>query len=121
MQSRFCRAPPPDLIPPWKWANQNFESTPDRLRAAEAGLSNSDIGYTVDAFIDSAYADKYILDGEEIDLALVMKRDTSSSQKLEDVPIPTPDGAIVPAFHDGRHRAVVQSGKYPSDQTVSVP
>ena len=69
---------------------------PDRLRAAEAGLSNSDIGYTVDAFIDSAYADKYILNGEEIDLALVMKRDTSSSQKLEDVPIPTPDGAIVP-------------------------
>lgn len=69
---------------------------PDKLRAAEAGLSNSDIGFTVDAFIDSAYADKYILDGEEIDLALVMKADGQGEANLEEVPIPTADGTIVP-------------------------
>ena len=69
---------------------------PDRFRAAEAGLSNSDIGYTVDAFIDSAYADKYILDGEEIDLALVIKHDGADEPNLAQVPISTPDGTIVP-------------------------
>lgn len=69
---------------------------PDKLRAAEAGLTNSEIGFTVDAFIDSAYADKYILDGDEIDLALAMKSDGQGEGNLEEVPIPTADGTIVP-------------------------
>lgn len=70
---------------------------PDKVRVAEAGLSNNDIGFTVDAFIDSAYADKYILDGDEIDLALVIDGDGSQDDRqLEEVPIPTAAGTIVP-------------------------
>ena len=70
---------------------------PDKIRAAEAGLSNSDIGFTVDAFIDSAYADKYVLDGEEIDLTFVIDGDVKKQdRRLEEVPIPTSAGTIVP-------------------------
>lgn len=69
---------------------------PDKIRAVEAGLSNREIGFTVDAFIDSAYADKYILNGEEIDLTLVIKHDTDEERRLEEVPIPTSEGTIVP-------------------------
>ena len=69
---------------------------PDKIRAVEAGLSNSEIGFTVDAFIDSAFADKYILNGEEIDLTLVIKSDTNEERRLEEVPISTSDGTIVP-------------------------
>ena len=69
---------------------------PSKVRVAESGLSNNDIGFTVDAFIDSAFADKYILDGEEIDLAFVLDDRTVSHRRLEEVPIPTPRGDIVP-------------------------
>lgn len=69
---------------------------PNRLRAAEAGLSAGDIGFTVDAFIDSAYADKYILQEEEIDLSLVLKNDQGADRHIADVPISTPQGEIVP-------------------------
>ena len=70
---------------------------PDKVRVAEAGLSNNDIGFTVDAFIDSAYADKYILDGDEIDLALAIDGDEDQEDRqLEEVPIPTAAGTIVP-------------------------
>lgn len=69
---------------------------PNKLRAAEAGLSNSEIGFTVDACIDSAFADKYILDGDEIDLALVLQSEGRNNENLDDVPIPIADGTIVP-------------------------
>ena len=69
---------------------------PDKLRAAEAGLTTDDIGFTVDAFIDSAYADKYILDGDEIDLSLGLRKDSLQPDRLEETPIATADGSILP-------------------------
>jgi hydrophobic/amphiphilic exporter-1 (mainly G- bacteria), HAE1 family len=69
---------------------------PDKLRAAEAGLSATEIGFAVDAFIDGAFADKYILNGEEIDLKLSLRADTTRERKLEDVPLSSSDGQVIP-------------------------
>ena len=69
---------------------------PNKLRVAEAGLSTDDIAYTVDAFIDAAYADKYLLDGDEIDLSVAVRNPSVGEQSLDDVPISTPGGDIVP-------------------------
>jgi HAE1 family hydrophobic/amphiphilic exporter-1 len=69
---------------------------PKKLRVAESGLTTDQIGYTVDAYIDSAFADKYILDGDEIDLSIAIQDDYADDMPLEEVPIPTANGEILP-------------------------
>ena len=70
---------------------------PRKLRAAEVGLTSSDLGLIVDSFVDAAYATEYILDGEEIDLTIVScDSDQYSVQELGTIPISTPLGQVVP-------------------------
>lgn len=68
----------------------------NKVRVAEAGLTTDDVGYTVDAYIESAFADKYILDGEEIDLSIAVKNEEADGLPLEEIPIPTATGEILP-------------------------
>ena len=67
---------------------------PKKFYAAEMGLSSSELGYSVSAFVDGAYATGYIHQGEEIDLTIVAGDGVSI--KRQDIPIATPSGQIVP-------------------------
>jgi HAE1 family hydrophobic/amphiphilic exporter-1 len=65
-----------------------------KFLAAEMGLTSSDLGYSVSAFVDGAYVTSYIHEGEEIDLTIVARDDISIKQ--QDVPIAIPSGQVVP-------------------------
>jgi len=67
---------------------------PKKFHAAEMGLTSSELGYSVSAFVDGAYATGYIHQGEEIDLTIVAGHDVSIKQ--HDIPIATPSGQVVP-------------------------
>ncbi|OYP36558.1 efflux RND transporter permease subunit [Rhodopirellula sp. MGV] len=70
---------------------------PRLMQAAEMGVNSSDLGYTVDALVDGAYAADYFLDGDKIDLTI--KGETRLAERSQDIralPIATPGGELVP-------------------------
>ncbi|MCC9603305.1 efflux RND transporter permease subunit [Stieleria sp. JC731] len=70
---------------------------PRLMQAAEMGINSSDLGYTVDALVDGAYAADYFLDGDKIDLTI--KGETRLAERSQDIrglPIATPGGDLVP-------------------------
>jgi HAE1 family hydrophobic/amphiphilic exporter-1 len=83
-------------IPGLDLGNPELRVHTDRRRAAELGVSNRDLGFTVSALVDGAKASDYQHDGREIDL--VVKTDASFAHRthlLEQMPISTPDGRLV--------------------------
>jgi HAE1 family hydrophobic/amphiphilic exporter-1 len=65
--------------------------------AADLGINALDLGYTVDALVDGAYAGDYYQDGVKIDLTIAGQAQfTKRTQDLEDLPIATPSGELVP-------------------------
>ena len=68
----------------------------DRRRAAELGVSNRDLGFTVSALVDGAKASDYQHDGREIDLVVRTEESFAhSTHLLEQMPIATPGGQVV--------------------------
>ena len=65
-------------------------------KASELGISVADLGYSVDALVDGAYAGDYWHEGTKIDLVLYGVDDYSRhSQDLANMPISTPQGKLV--------------------------
>ncbi len=70
---------------------------PDRVKAAEAGLSVRDLGFIMEACVDGAYVGGFRQDGDEVDMAILVEgTDGVTKEELASVPIHTPSGAIVP-------------------------
>lgn len=70
---------------------------PKLVESSELGLSASELGYTVDAFVDGAYAGDYFVDGDKIDLTIIGKGALERrTQDLLSLPVATPSGQIVP-------------------------
>jgi len=68
----------------------------DRLRAAEIGLSNRELGFTVSALVDGAKASEYLYQGKEIDIRLMAEEGFAHrTHLLEQMPIAAPDGSLV--------------------------
>jgi HAE1 family hydrophobic/amphiphilic exporter-1 len=68
----------------------------DRQRAAELGISNRDLGFTVSALVDGIKVSDYQYEGREIDLKLMAEHGFAHrTHLLEQMPIATPDGRIV--------------------------
>ncbi len=68
----------------------------DRRRAAELGVSNRDLGFTVSALIDGAKASDYQYDNREIDLKVMSPRSYADRTHLiEQMPVATPAGKLV--------------------------
>ena len=66
-------------------------------RAADTGVTGLDLGYTVNAFVDGAYAGDYFRGGEKIDLTIIgQKQYAEHLQDLAQLPIATPSGNLVP-------------------------
>jgi multidrug efflux pump subunit AcrB len=74
-----------------------LEVQPDWARAAELGLTASDVGYTIAALTDGAFVDEYFESDDKIDMYLY---GTTGGQtdvdNLGGLPIYTPQGSILP-------------------------
>jgi len=78
-------------------AQPMVEVRPRWARAAEAGLSAEELGFTVAALTDGAYVDEFFLDDEKIDVYLYGA--PGSVRNLEDIgrlPVYTPQGTVLP-------------------------
>ncbi|MCY3666210.1 MAG: efflux RND transporter permease subunit, partial [Gemmatimonadetes bacterium] len=83
-------------IPSLDLGNPEVRILPDRVRAADLGLTAQDIGWAVNALLDGALVDGYQFQGEEIDLVLRGEEDWFRTQDIEALPIYTPRGQLVP-------------------------
>lgn len=97
-------------IPSLDLSSPELQIEPLRMQSREGGLSASELGYTVNALIDGAYAADYFLAGDKIDLAIVgVAKAAERTQDVEGLPIATPTGELVPL----RSVATVRMGSGP--------
>ncbi len=76
--------------------NPEIQVRTDRLRAAELGISNRDLGFAVSALIDGARASDYQYQGREIDLKVIAGQNGERrTHLLDQLPIAAPGGQIV--------------------------
>jgi HAE1 family hydrophobic/amphiphilic exporter-1 len=70
---------------------------PKLIESSEMGISASELGYTVDAFVDGAYAGDYFVDGDKIDLTIIGKNAFAGrTQDILSLPVATRSGQVVP-------------------------
>ncbi len=75
-----------------------LQVVPDLVRLSELGLTTNDLGLAVRAAGDGAIIDEYHLGGESIDLKIISQEavDQEVIAGLDDLPIATPAGRVVP-------------------------
>jgi HAE1 family hydrophobic/amphiphilic exporter-1 len=84
-------------IPSLDLSSPEVHVIPRIIQANEMQVTTSDLGYSVDALIDGAYATDYYLGNDKIDLMIMGSRDYAArTQDLEGLPLATPSGALVP-------------------------
>ena len=83
-------------IPSLDIGNPEVRILPNRVRAADLGLSAREIGIAVNALMDGALIDGYQYQGEEIDLTLRGAEDWFRTQDIGNLLIYTPRGQLVP-------------------------
>ena len=70
---------------------------PKLVESSEMGISAEELGYTVDAFVDGAYAGDYFVDGDKIDLTIIGNSVFGSrTQDVLSLPVATRSGQVVP-------------------------
>lgn len=70
---------------------------PKLIQAAEMGVNTEDLGYTVNALVDGAYAGDYFIGGEKIDMTIMGNDSVNAhTQDLNTLPIATPSGQLIP-------------------------
>ncbi len=76
--------------------NPEVRVSTHRRRAAELGISNRELGFTVSALVDGAKVSDYRNDGREIDLKVMAEESFAHrTHLLEQMPIATPGGQLV--------------------------
>jgi HAE1 family hydrophobic/amphiphilic exporter-1 len=85
------------IIPSYRLGNWELRPTIDRKRAADVGMTASDVGYTVASFVNGVkLADFRQENGREIDLMLRAAPEYRKHiERLADIPIWTPAGRAV--------------------------
>jgi len=83
-------------IPALDLGNPEVRVIPDRVRAADAGLTASEIGNAVNAMVDGARVSEFWYQGRELDL-LIKGSDswTRHTQDVAQLPLATPSGRII--------------------------
>jgi HAE1 family hydrophobic/amphiphilic exporter-1 len=83
-------------IPGLDLGSPEYRLKPDRRRMADVGLTNRELGFTVNALVDGAKVSDYRIDGREIDLVLKGDEETFRfGQDLASIPINTPRGNLI--------------------------
>jgi len=78
-------------------ATPELHVMPKSAQAAAMGVNSSDLGYTVNALVDGAYASEYFHEGEQIDLTVMgEKQFVNRTQDVQTLPIAVPTGDVVP-------------------------
>ncbi|HGY92084.1 MAG TPA: efflux RND transporter permease subunit [Planctomycetes bacterium] len=78
-------------------ANPEVHVEPDWDKLADVGMDATELGFAVDALVDGAYAADYYIGGDKIDLSIVgAERLASRTQDLEQLPLATRSGVLVP-------------------------
>lgn len=84
-------------VPSLDLSSPEVHIDPKLVQAAQMGVSAVDLGYTVDALVDGAYAGDYYIGGTKIDLTIIGEtRFAERTQDLAALPIATPIGQLVP-------------------------
>ena len=83
-------------IPGLDLGNPEVRVRVDRRRAAELGISNRDLGFSVNALVDGVKVSDYQYEGKEIDIRLKAEEGVVyNTHTLEQLPVATPDGRLV--------------------------
>ncbi|MBX3438941.1 MAG: efflux RND transporter permease subunit, partial [Planctomycetaceae bacterium] len=78
-------------------SSPELQLRPKLLQSAEMQMSATELGYTVDALMDGAYAGDYFSGGDKIDMTIMgTGKSVEYTQDLESLPIATPGGQLVP-------------------------
>ncbi len=84
-------------VPSLDLSNPEVHVRPKWENAAQLGISAAELGYTVDALVDGAFASDYYVDGDEIDLSIVGRYEFARSvEDIQALPIATSTGDLVP-------------------------
>lgn len=84
-------------VPSLDLSSPEVHVRPRLLQAAEMEMSAADMGYTVDALVDGAYASDYYLGADKIDLSIRGRDEfASQTQDIASLPIATKTGQLVP-------------------------
>jgi HAE1 family hydrophobic/amphiphilic exporter-1 len=83
-------------LPSLDLSSPEVHAKPRLEQAAELSLTADEIGYTIDALVDGAYATDFFVGGDKIDLSIVGREDLAQrTQDLESLPIATRTGRVV--------------------------
>lgn len=83
-------------VPGLDLGNPEVRVAPDRVRAADVGMSASEIGQSVNALVDGAIVSEYFHNGRELDLILRGREDwTRHTQDIAQLPLATSSGNII--------------------------
>lgn len=84
-------------VPSLDLSSPEVHVVPKLVQAAQMGVTTSDLGYTVNALVDGAYAGDYYLSGNKIDITIKGEKEYAQrTQDLAALPIATPIGILVP-------------------------
>jgi HAE1 family hydrophobic/amphiphilic exporter-1 len=84
-------------VPSLDLSSPEMHVKPKWQQAADMGVNATDLGYTVDALVDGAYASDYFVGGNKIDLSVVgHEQFVERTQDLWNLSIATPNGELVP-------------------------
>lgn len=84
-------------VPSLDLSSPEIHVRPKLLQAAEMGMSAAELGYTVDALVDGAYASDYYLGADKIDLSIRGRDEFAAmTQDIANLPIATRTGQLVP-------------------------
>ena len=111
-------------IPGLDLGNPEVRIYPDRVRAADAGFSATEIGQAVNALVDGARVSEYYHQGRELDL--ILKGDDSWTRHTQDIaqlPLATTGGRIITVGDVARiemHQGPVQINHREKQRAVSI-
>jgi HAE1 family hydrophobic/amphiphilic exporter-1 len=92
-QTTFTSVQP---VPSLDLGSPELHVRPNTEKAAHRGIQSTDLGYTLDALVDGAYAGTYWHRGKEIDLVIRGEdRYSRRTQSIEQLPLITPSGDLV--------------------------
>lgn len=87
-------------IPSLDLSSPEVHVKPKLMQAREMGVATDDLGYTVNALVDGAYAGDYYEGGDKIDMSIVGRTgtlgSTSHTQEIESLPVAVEGGRLVP-------------------------
>jgi len=84
-------------IPSLDLQHPEVRISPKTLHTAELGIDATELGYTIDALVDGAYAADYFIAGDKVDLRIIGREQFAGrTQDLYSLPVNTPSGHLVP-------------------------